>query len=178
MRIALLVGAFFFVGGCASEPVATSSESLSSCSFIPGCRELLEASDGPFSASIMTTGDGRRRLSVTYREAPSDALLLCRLFPSQPPLAFVFVTGPEEARIALRRSASVTCPTAFGDNPGATDTASFGLVEDEDPAAWETLFPRRPDGGRWFALRVAAVNAHGTWDSRLGEDYRLVFAPR
>jgi hypothetical protein len=184
---ALLVSLLATACAAEAEPESPRSDDAAlaartNCSFIPGCKELLEASDGPFYANLVTVDDGtgreRHRLAVLYRESPATSLLLCRLFPQQPPLSLVFVTGPEGARVSVSRSVPAMCPTSFGDNPGLTNSASFGLDEDDDPTLWNTLFPRQPDGSRWYALRVAAVNAHGTWDSRSGHDYRLVLRPR
>ncbi len=167
----------------AEDVVASeSAQTSSNCSFIPGCKRLLEASDGPFSATVMTYSDAegqeRRRLSLTYREAPSSSFLLCHLFPSQPNVTSVFILGPEHARTSVRRPMSVSCPTSYGDNGGLTNSASLGVVEDADQELWDTLFPPHADGSRWFALEVAATNAWGAWDSRYGQNYRLVFAPR
>ncbi len=129
---------------------------------------------------ILADGQGGERhlLHVSYRQAPDSSFLLCRLFPEQPPLTLVFVTGPEHDRVSVRRSAVVMCSSSWGDNPGLTESATFMVEQGEDPVLWDALFPPRSDGSRWFALRAAAVNAHGAWDSRFGEDYRLVLRPR
>lgn len=174
--------------GCSADlepaPVDTaeSAQTSSNCGFIPGCKELLEASDGPFSASVMTyedaSGTERRRLSITYREPPSSSFLLCSLFPRQPDADLVFVVGEADARRSVRRAMTVSCPTSYGDNLGQSNTASFGILQDEEPELWDTLFPPHADGSRWYALRLAAANAHGAWDSRFGDDYRLVLHPR
>lgn len=160
MKKMLLVAAFAVLSGCtvAEEESIESSESAQST--------RLQASDGPFWAS-MANG----RLTVTYREPLDSSFLLCRLFPSQPDVTIVFVVGDR----AVRRSMRVSCRRSWGDNGGSTNDATFSVTEQEDPALWSTLFPPRADGSRWYALRVAATNAHGQWDSRYGNDYRLVF---
>ena len=173
--------------GCAAEPdaatTAVSEQALTgNCSFIPGCKQLLEASDGPFKASLITTesdaGVQRHRLSVVYTEPVGRSFLVCDRFPQQPPLSLVFITGPENARTSITRLAPASCPTSYGDNGSASNSATFSLTEDEDPAAWEALFPRQPDGSRWYAMQIAASNARGQWDSRFGANYRLVLQPR
>ena len=173
--------------GCAAEPdSATTAWSeqplIGNCSFIPGCKQLLEAGDGPFKASLITTandaGEQRSRLSVTYTEPVGRSFLVCDRFPRQPALSLVFVTGPENARTPVTRSAPASCPTSYGDNGGASNSATFSLTEEEDPVAWEALFPRQPDGSRWYAMQVAASNARGEWDSQYGANYRLVLRPR
>lgn len=73
---------------------------------------------------------------------------------------------------------TVSCPTSYGDNGGLTNSASFSVAEDAEPELWDTLFPPQADGSRWYALRLAVANAHGAWDSRYGDDYRLVLRPR
>ena len=142
----------------------------------------LEASDGPFKASLITTKDDagvpRRRLSVVYTEPVGRSFLVCDRFPRQPPLSLVFVTGPENARTSITRLAPASCPRSYGDNGGFSNSATFNLAEDEDPVGWEALFPRQPDGSRWYAMQVAASNDRGEWDSRFGENYRLVLQPR
>ena len=173
--------------GCAAEPDAStpnmSEQALTgNCSFIPGCKQLLEATDGPFTVSLITTesdaGAQRRRLSVVYTEPVERSFLVCDRFPRQPALSLVFVTGPENARKPFIRPAPASCPTSFGDPGGVSNSATFSLAEDEDPVAWDALFPRQPDGSRWYALQVAASNARGQWDSRFGQNYRLVLRPR
>jgi hypothetical protein len=90
----------------------------------------------------------------------------------------VFVTGPERARVSVERPLGLSCPTAYGDNPGATNSAYFQISADEDPELWNTLFPAAADGSRWFAVQVALRNAFDQWDSRYGHNYRLVLRPR
>jgi hypothetical protein len=167
------------------EPLGSNESAQTSggnCSFIPGCKDLLEASDGAFSASVMTYDDAlgkqRRRLAVSYREPIDSSFLLCRLFPSQPNASAVMVIGPEAARTSVNRPMSVSCPTSYGDNGGQSNSASFSIVEDEEPALWDMLFPPQADGARWYALQIAATNAHGQWDSRYGHNYRLVLRSR
>lgn len=184
---AILFALAISAAGCAAEtePVASQESaqtSTSNCSFIPGCKHLLEAGDGPLSASLMTyedaAGQQHRRLAIHYREPYGSSFLLCRLWPRQPPASLVFVFGPEEARTSLSRPMTVSCPTSYGDNGGLTNSASFSVAEDAEPELWDTLFPPQADGSRWYALRLAVANAHGAWDSRYGDDYRLVLRPR
>jgi hypothetical protein len=174
----------FFAAGCAttSEPTASQESeqtSASNCGFIPGCKSLLEASDGPMIASLMTfedaDGNERQQLSVTYKEPYGSHFLLCRLFPRQPDATAVFVLGSEAS---VSRSMRVSCPTSWGDNLGQQNYATLVIAADEEPALWDTLFPPQSNGERWYALRVAMTNAHGAWDSRFGHDYRLVLQPR
>ena len=153
-------------------------DTIGNCSFIPGCTSLLEAADGPFYASIMDFDDqnglARRQLSIVYRESPDLDFLLCSQFPRQPDLTLTFVVGPEDARESFDVKMRTDCPRAFGDNPGASNSAVFSVFEDEDPMFWEELFPPARDGTRWFALQVAAVNENGQWDSLNGNNYRLL----
>jgi hypothetical protein len=131
----------------------------------------------PFFASVMTYTDAsgleRRRLSISYTAGASSPFLLCHLFPHQADASLVFALGDR----SIARPMDVSCPGATG-SLGLADNASFGIVEDADPALWNELFPARPDGSRWFALRIAARNEWGQWDSRFGQDYRLLLAPR
>jgi hypothetical protein len=103
--------------------------------------------------------------------------LLCARFPNQPNLNLVFVLGEGDEARSLTRPMRVDCPKSFGDNVSQVNSASLTVVEDEDEALWNTLFPAAPDGSRWFALQVAVSNANGAWDSRHGQNYRLVLAP-
>jgi hypothetical protein len=174
-----------FATGCAiggDEPDGIRESALSeNCSFIPGCHELLEASDGPFAASVMTythDGETRRRLAVTYHERAGSQFLLCSRFPNQPALTLVFVVGEGTAATSINQAMRVDCPSSWGDNVGQPNTASFSVVEDTQPALWDSVFPPALDGERWFALQLAATNAHGAWDSKYGTNYRLVLAPR
>jgi hypothetical protein len=162
--------------------VTESAQTASNCSFIPGCKDLLEGGDGPFSVSVMTyeaAGRTRRRLSVTYHERFGSSFLRCSQFPRQPSLALVFAFGADgDSPRSAERAMGVSCPSSWGDNAGLENTAGWGILEDEDATFWETLFPRRPDGARWYAVRIAARNADGEWDSRYGYDYRVVLQPR
>ena len=81
-----------------------------------------------------------------------------------------------DGRAPVTRTAPVLCPTSWN-NPGLSNSASLS-IGDDDPELWDTLFRPQPDGARWYALQVAAVNAHGAWDSRFGQNYRLVLQPR
>jgi len=185
---ALLVPALSVAaGGCAvdtapapaGEPSSAVSVPLirSNCSFIPGCVDLLEASDGPFHVSVTTyqTDAGVERfLHVRYVEAPYGKFLMCHLFPGQPALSLVFVLGGA----AVTRPMRTDCPTSWGDNGGVSNSATLWLKESDDPGLWDTLFPRAADGSRWYAVQLAAANASGAWDSRYGRNYRLVLAPR
>lgn len=175
-----------FIGGCAEpEPLQTSESELDkagNCSFIPGCKQLLDASDGPFSASLTVrerAGGGEQRdLSVTYRPPPESSFLdsECARFPGQPSVTLVFVVGPEGARTSVQRPMTVSCPRSYGDNLQHPNNARFS-VNSDDPL-WDVLFPPKADGSRWYAARVALVDTRGVWDSRFGDDYRLVLTPR
>ena len=68
----------------------------------------------------------------------------------------------------------VSCPSSYGDNGGVVNWALLTLRESDDPALWNTLFPRHADGTRWFAVQLALLNADGKWDSRYGANYSLV----
>ena len=165
---------------CASADSVSTQEDESSLtsSSNPGLPSSVGASDGPFRAYIQTTVDAagatRTRLSVTYAEPYDRSFLLCERFPRQPKLPLVLTFGSDDNRRSISREMEVSCPRSYGDNGGATNSASWGVTAEEDPQLWDTLFPRRPNGTRWYALRVAATNAAGTWDSRYGHDYRLV----
>ena len=160
MKNILLLAVAMALSACAVEP----DESVESSESAQSTR--LQANVGPFWASV-----ANGRLTVTYREPLDSSFLLCRLFPAQPDVTLVFVVGDR----AVSRPMRVSCPRSWGDNGGSTNDAMFSVTEHEDPALWSTLFPPRADGSRWYALRVAATNAHGRWDSRYGNDYRLVF---
>jgi len=191
MMRGVLVTATVSLMGCApteaDAPASSTDVSeqilANNCATIPECKELLTASEGPFKASLMTTEDAagvqRRRLTVVYTE-PTDRpfLVWCDRSPNPPALSLVFITGPENARTSITRPAPESCPTSYGDGARFPNSATFSLVEDEDPVSWETLFPRQPNGSRWYALQVAASNARGQWDSRFGNNYPLVLEPR
>jgi hypothetical protein len=176
-----------FAAGCAADhaPAETTDDEQSAqtspggCSSGVGCAESLGATNGPFVASITTSAgaDGvpRRRLVVTYREPIDSKVLLCHLFPNEPAASLVFVVGPEGDRTSLTGTMDVSC--LVGDPGGHPNTASFRLVEDEQPELWDALFPPRPDGSRWFALQVALANARGGWDSNFGQNYGLMLEP-
>jgi hypothetical protein len=164
MKTLLLLAAVGFLSACGASPSEDDVDTAESAQ-----SSRLEANDGPFWASV-----ANGRLTVTYREPYDSSFLLCRLFPGQPDVTLLFVVGDR----SLTRSMRVSCPRSWGDNGGSTNDATFSITDQEDPVLWNVLFPPRPDGSRWYALRVAATNAHGQWDSRYGNDYRLVLAAR
>jgi hypothetical protein len=73
---------------------------------------------------------------------------------------------------------TVLCPTSYGDNGGHPNRAFFSVTDEEAPDLWDALFPLQQGGARWYALQVALNNAEGQWDSRYGQNYRLVLRPR
>lgn len=188
---ALSFPAFALLAGCAAttsdvaDPTSeveaigeVASPLQSNCTHIPGCLEYLGASDGPFHASVITSqGDGglERTLYIRYEEGPHRGFLPCQLFPRQPPLNLVFVLGSPGAQTSVTEPMRVECPTSYGDNLGLSNTAWLSLKQSDDPALWDTLFPPRADGSRWYAVQLAASNVWGVWDSRYGRNYRLVF---
>jgi hypothetical protein len=161
MKTMLLLAATSMLAACG---VTTGGEPFDTAESAQTTR--LEANDGPFWASV-----SNGRLTITYREPLSSSFLLCRLFPAQPDVTLLLVVGDR----SVSRSMRVSCPRSWGDNGGSTNDATFSITEQDDPALWNDLFPPHADGSRWYALRVAATNAHGQWDSRYGQDYRLVF---
>jgi len=182
--ITSVIASMFCLGtaSCSSvaeeAPPAESALTDGNCSFIPGCRELLESSDGPFHASVMTRDDGsgaRSTFSIGYRRGALD---FCSQIQARRRIRVLFVTGPEHARESVEREMSISCPQEWGDNPGSEDRASWSVGQQDDPALWDALFPRRPDGSRWYAVQVAATNDLGEWDSRYGDNYRLVLKAR
>ncbi len=172
------------MGGSALDGKAdTAAESESNCSFIPGCLNLLEGGDGPMLGSVKTyedaEGQTRQQLWLTYLEDPETQFLLCHRFPNQPPVSLLFIAGPDGAQSTVAtKELRVDCPRSYGDNLGSRNSASFVLDRDDDPMLWDTVFPPAEDGSRWFALQVALVNDWGQWDSRYGQNYRLVLEPR
>jgi len=173
---AAIVCALPFVSlGCA-EPLPTGEDESTLSSGPVG------ATDGPFNAYVTTSVDGagatRTRLTVTYTEPYNRSFLLCERFPGQPKLSLVLVFGPDHARSSMTQEMNVSCPRSYGDNGGASNSATWSVTAEDDPQLWDTLFPPRADGSRWYALRVAAKNAAGVWDSRYGNDYRLVMRGR
>ena len=189
--LALALSPFALVAfvGCSSpteesaESLSLAQESASNCSFVPGCRRLLEADARPFVASLMTFDDPqgrgiREQLLVNYLEPPSRSFLPCSDYREPRTVSFVFVYGPPEARRSLTREASVACANSYGDGQREHHRATLVIDKGEDPEVWDTLFPPARDGSRWYALEIAAVNHRGTWESRFGANYGLVFAPR
>lgn len=147
------------------------------CDSNPGCQHV-STRNGPLAFTVTTFPDRARALRVTYEERLDSSFLLCSRFPEQPAVTLVFVVGPEHARQIVELPMKVSCPRSYGDNLSAVNSALFTLRESDDPALWNTLFPRLADGTRWFALQLALRNADGAWDSRYGANYSLVLDRR
>ena len=143
------------------------------CDFNSTC-QYVSTRNGPLTFTVTTFPDKARALRVTYEERLDSSFLLCSRFPNQPAVTLVFVVGPEHARQTVQLPMKVSCPRSYGDNGGVLNSALLTLRESDDPALWNTLFPRLSDGTRWFAVQLALLNDAGAWDSRYGANYPLV----
>ena len=149
-----------------------------SCSYIPGCKKLVEAQDGPFTASIMTLIDalGRTRqiLNVTYFENENSNIRFCKNSVVRD-LDLVVLVSSSEVPASLRRSMQLSCPRDYGSDSSLRNSARWSFDIDEYPELWDYLFPLNAQGERDYTLVVAAVNSRGQWDSQFGRNYTLKF---
>lgn len=160
---------------------SAGNQTTSNCSFIPGCRYLLEAKEGPFFASVteieVAPGKIEHRLSITYYELGDHISMMC-YGGSVHDLTLVFVVGPEASRESVKVPMEVSCSDLEGNNSVQPNVASWSMTYKSNPVMWHTLFPQQSDGSRWYAIEVAVTNSRGDWDSRFGQNYHLVLKPR
>lgn len=148
---------------------------VSLCFGLSAQAEYLQAFYEGRVSSVVTRGESES-LAVKYYETGHMPLRICENYRPFGEIFAVFITGPESNRITISKKLRVSCTNPY---PGNYNSGTFFFSKADDLELWDKLFPPNATGGRWFALQVAFIQKipgwPDQWDSRHGQNYRLIF---